>query len=462
MAGGIRKVYYPVKRVHARLRKPRRRYTIGSEALVKNQLRIVLLGCGTIGSQVAKRITDMRQLWRTRLGLDITLVGIVVRNVERERPGIARELLTDEAEKLITAQDTDVVIELLGGKSPAREYIELALRSGKPVVTANKELLSLVGSELMTLAAQNSVPLYCEAAVGGAIPLMRVFEESLLGDEILSFKGILNGTTNYILDQMEQGGQTFQSALTQAQQLGYAESDPTADIEGWDSAAKAAILATSAFYAKTTRDQVACQGITGVTARDVAAASSFDLSIKLVASGSKCSVQDSETGFSGVNATNLWVEVAPVAFPKTHPLAKISGATNALYIETRLADTLMLTGPGAGPDPTTSAVLGDMISALLWSRTPSGSGCKVITGTANLLPNTMEASHLVVAPAGMTKIELRDLLRASGFEVDRLFETNLESGVVVAALTLPTVTTKITQALVAHGDQSIHVYRIEE
>lgn len=413
---------------------------------MKTQLRVALLGCGTIGSQVAKRIIDQRSLWLKRLGLDITIAGIAVRSAARPRPGIPQELLTEDAEALILSPNIDVVVELLGGRTPAREYIEMALQAKKPVVTANKELLSLAGVELMALARQNSVPLYCEAAVGGAIPLVRVFEEALLGDEILSFKGILNGTTNYILDQMDRFEQTFADALKCAQELGFAEADPTADVEGLDAAAKAAILATEAFFERTQRDQVSCQGITQITDWDVEAAKSFSLTLKLLAKGCK-------------SGDHLCVEVAPTALPQNHPLATVTGATNALYIEARLAGTLMLIGQGAGPDPTASAVLGDVINALLRPQVPSGSGFMRLNRDAKVTTAQAPVPHLVVGSPEMSKMELRDLLCRRGFTPDRLSQ-----GKAPAALTLPANTLELQAALTETSETAgnIHIYRVEE
>lgn len=411
---------------------------------MKTHLRVALLGCGTIGSQVAKRIIAQRKLWRTRLGIDVELEGIAVRCCDRERPGIPADLFTQDAYSLINSETTDVVVELLGGCDPARDYIVAALRAGKPVVSANKELISQAGPELIALARENSVPLLFEAAVGGAIPIMRVIEESLLGDQIVSFKGIVNGTTNYILDQMGKCGTTFSAALKQAQDLGFAEADPTADIEGLDAAAKAAILATESFYECVHRGQVACTGISRVTDLDVQAAAAFDMTIKLLAKGGK--VGDS-----------ICVEVAPTALPNAHPLAGIGGAANAIYVEAQLAGTLLFTGQGAGPDATASAVLGDVINALLWASTPGGNGYMSLTDNAKVADNPTPAAHLVVGPADMSKAKLRDLLREAGLAPDRLAQAGAPS-----AVTLPTPTTQLTGALAKIGADVLSAYRIEE
>ena len=235
-------------------------------------LRVALLGCGVVGSEVARLIIGQAADLRARVGRPLELVGIAVREPDRDRGGIDSELLTTDAEALVTREDVDLVIEVIGGIEPARSLILAAMRHGASVVTANKALLAEDGVTLFEAAEQAGTDLYFEAAVAGAIPIIRPLRESLVGDEITSVIGIVNGTTNYILDRMDTGGIGFAEALDEAQQLGYAEADPTADVEGFDAAAKAAILASLAFHTRVTGADVYREGITGVTPTDIASA----------------------------------------------------------------------------------------------------------------------------------------------------------------------------------------------
>ncbi|HEU4908182.1 MAG TPA: homoserine dehydrogenase, partial [Propionibacteriaceae bacterium] len=235
-------------------------------------LRVALLGCGVVGSEVARLITGQADDLRARVGRPLELVGIAVRQYERERPGIDPALFTTDGDALVSREDVDLVIEVIGGIEPARSLILTALQHGASVVTANKALLAEDGATLFAAAQQAGVDLYFEAAVAGAIPIIRPLRESLVGDEITSVIGIVNGTTNYILDRMDSGGIGFEEALAEAQQSGYAETDPTADVEGFDAAAKAAILASLAFHTRVTSADVYREGITEVTPADIASA----------------------------------------------------------------------------------------------------------------------------------------------------------------------------------------------
>jgi homoserine dehydrogenase len=324
---------------------------------VLSPLRIALLGCGVVGSEVARLITGQAEDLRARVGRPLELVGIAVRHYERERPGIDPALFTTDGDALVSREDVDLVIEVIGGIEPARSLILTALQHGASVVTANKALLAEDGPTLFAAAEQASADLYFEAAVAGAIPIIRPLRESLVGDEITSVIGIVNGTTNYILDRMDTGGIGFKEALVEAQQSGYAEADPTADVEGFDAAAKAAILASLAFHTRVTSADVYREGITQVTPADIDSAHDIDCVVKLLAI-----CQLSPPAVPGGNNRTVSVRVHPAMIPRSHPLAAVGGAYNAVFVESMSAGRLMFYGPGAGGSPTASAVLGDLVT----------------------------------------------------------------------------------------------------
>jgi homoserine dehydrogenase len=319
-------------------------------------LKIALLGCGTVGSAVARLITHQAADLQARVGRPLELVGIAVRRAGRERCDIDDDLITTDAAQLVERGDLDVVIELVGGIEPARSLILRAMANGASVITANKALLAEDGASLFAAAEAAGVDLYFEAAVAGAIPIIRPLRESLVGDEITSVIGIVNGTTNYILDKMDSAGAGFTDTLAEAQSLGYAEADPTADVEGFDSAAKAAILSSLAFHSRVTAADVYREGITEVTASDIAAAREIGCLVKLLAI---CELVPAEEPGS---AASVSVRVHPTMIPRSHPLASVSGAYNAVFVESRSAGRLMFYGPGAGGSPTASAVLGDLVT----------------------------------------------------------------------------------------------------
>lgn len=312
-------------------------------------LKVALLGAGTVGVEVARRILERPDELRDRIGDDLELTGVVVRDTSKERPGIPADLITTNANDAI--QGADIVIELMGGIDPAHELILSALNSGASVVTANKALLAKHFAELFEAADRAQVRLEHEAAVAGAIPIIRPVGDSLAGDRITRVMGIMNGTTNYILDKMETEGWSFDEALKTAQELGYAEADPTADVEGLDAAAKVAILASLAFHTPVTIDDVYVEGITSVTAEMVETARSQGFTIKLLGI---CEKLD--------DVGKVSARVYPALLPNSHPLASVGGAFNAVFVEAEAAGELMFYGQGAGGAPTASAVLGDIVS----------------------------------------------------------------------------------------------------
>ncbi|MEO7753327.1 MAG: homoserine dehydrogenase [Terracoccus sp.] len=320
-----------------------------SDVSARPPLRVALLGAGVVGGAVARLLTEHATDLGARVGVPLEIVGIAVRRAGRDRSdlGVDPALVTTDAEELVTR--ADVVVEVIGGIEPARSLILRAMEHGAAVVTANKALLAEDGPTLYAAAAEHGVDLYYEAAVAGAIPLLRPLRESLAGDEVSRVLGIVNGTTNYVLDKMDTTGAGFADAVEQAQALGYAEADPTADVEGFDAAAKAAILASLAFHTRVSGSDVHREGITEVSAADVAAAREMDSVVKLLAI---C-----ERTPRGVS-----VRVHPAMIPRSHPLAGVREAYNAVFVEAEAAGELMFYGRGAGGEPTASAVLGDVVA----------------------------------------------------------------------------------------------------
>ncbi len=316
----------------------------------KRALRVAVLGCGSVGAQVVRLLSEQADDLAARIGAPIELAGVAVRRLDSERDvEVPEGLLTTDAMGLVTRDDVDLVVEVIGGIEPARSLILAALDNGASVVTANKALLAEDGPTLYEAAAKAGRDIYYEAAVAAAIPILRPLRESLAGDRVTRVMGIVNGTTNFILDKMDTSGAGFSEALEEAQELGYAEADPTADVEGFDAAAKAAILASLAFHSRVTAADVHREGIADVTAADVASARDIDAVVKLLAI---CELKDDRVA----------ARVHPVMIPRQHPLASVRGPFNAVFVESEAAGQLMFYGPGAGGAPTASAVLGDLVT----------------------------------------------------------------------------------------------------
>jgi homoserine dehydrogenase len=314
-------------------------------------VKVALLGCGNVGSHVARLLLEAPDDLAARVGAPVQLMGIGVRHPDAERPGIDPTLFTKDSEALVRS-GVDVVIEVIGGIEPAKSLLLAAFASGASVVTANKALLAAHGQELYAAAERAGVDIYFEAAVAGAIPIIRPLRESLVGDEITTVMGIVNGTTNFILDKMTTDHLSFSEALAQAQELGYAEADPTADVEGYDAAAKASILASLAFHTEIAGADVHREGITTITVEDIESARAQGFVIKLLAVAT----------LSGEQEDSVSVRVHPTMLPESHPLASVRGAYNAVFVESRNAGRLMFLGPGAGGSPTASAVMGDLVT----------------------------------------------------------------------------------------------------
>jgi homoserine dehydrogenase len=314
-------------------------------------VQVGILGCGNVGSALVRLLADNEELIDRRVGVRLQVARVAVQDVTKTRDvKLADGVLTDDADAVVSDPAVDVVVEIIGGVEPARTLVLDALKSGKPVVTANKELLADHGEELFEAAEAAGVDLLFEASVAGGIPLMRPLRESLVGERIRRVMGIVNGTTNYILTRMSEEGSTFADALAEAQALGYAEPDPTADVDGIDAAAKTAIIASIAFGARVVAADVYREGITKITADDIAAAHELGYVVKLLG------VAEEVDGRVGVR-------VHPAMVPKDHPLASVRGSYNAVFIEGEAVGQLMLLGRGAGGGPTASALLGDLIDA---------------------------------------------------------------------------------------------------
>ncbi|GEC75269.1 homoserine dehydrogenase [Microbacterium maritypicum] len=317
------------------------------------RLRVALLGAGAVGSQVAALLLRHGDELADRAGAELELAGIAVRDVDAPRDvDLPKELFTTDAESLILG--ADIVIELIGGIEPARTSILQAIGSGADVITANKALLATHGPELFEAADRVGASVYYEAAAAGAIPIIRPLRDSLAGDRVVRIMGIVNGTTNYILDRMDTEGADFADVLADAQRLGYAEADPTADVEGYDAAQKAAILASLAFHTAVPLEAVYREGITSITASMIEEARAAGFVIKLLAVCERIEANGAES---------ISVRVYPALVPASHPLASVHGANNAVFVEAEAAGSLMFYGAGAGGVQTASAVLGDVVSA---------------------------------------------------------------------------------------------------
>lgn len=335
-------------------------------------VRVGLLGCGNVGAALVQLVADQADAVARRTGIRLEITRVAVRNLSRDRDvALADGVLTRDARSVVADSDVDIVVEVIGGIEPARELIQASLTAGKPVVTANKELLANVGVELFGVAEEHGVDLLFDAAVAGGIPIMRVLRESLRGERITRVMGIVNGTTNYILTKMSEDGADYGEALAEAQRLGFAERDPTADVEGFDAGAKAAIMATVCFGAKVVAGDVYHEGISGISAADIAMAKRLGYVVKLLA----IAEQDVVTG-------EVAVRVHPAMVPLHHPLASVRESYNAVFVEGQAVGSLMFYGRGAGGAPTASAVFGDLIDAAINLTT----GTHGLAGRFELLP----------------------------------------------------------------------------
>lgn len=314
-------------------------------------IKIAILGAGTVGSGTYELIESLKQEMPMKAGASLEVKKMLVRNKAKKREGIPAELITDSWDEIINDPEIEIIVELMGGIDPAKRYVLDALNAGKQVVTANKDLLAECGAEVMDAADSNHCDLQFEAAVAGAIPIIRPLKQSLAGNEITEVMGIVNGTTNYILTKMTEEGSSYDAALAKATELGYAEADPTADVEGYDAGRKIAIMASLAFHSRVTFSDVYTEGITKITADDIQYAKEFGYVIKIV-------------GVTKKTDSGIEVKVHPMLIPETHPLAGVRDSFNAVFVHGKAMDDAMFMGRGAGKMPTASAVVGDIIDVM--------------------------------------------------------------------------------------------------
>lgn len=315
---------------------------------------VALLGMGTVGAEVLRLLEERSDEFAARIGGPLEVRGIAVSDLSKPRPGVDQEKLTDDALSLVSRDDIDLVIEVIGGIEYPREVVLAALRAGKSVVTANKALIAAHADELAAAADESGVDLFFEAAVAAAIPVVGPLRRSLAGDKVNQVMGIVNGTTNFILDAMYTRGASYDEMLAEATELGYAEADPSADVDGFDAASKAAILASLAFHTRVSGEDVHTEGIRDITVADIEAAKAANSTIKLLAI---CERLVDEEGKESVSAS-----VYPALIPSSHPLSSVSESYNAVFVEAESAGRLMFYGNGAGGGPTASAVLGDVVA----------------------------------------------------------------------------------------------------
>ena len=317
----------------------------------KRVIKAALLGAGVVGSGVYELAQILAEDIEYKTGAALEIKKVLIRNLNKKREGIAEEILTDNWKDIVEDPEIDIVIELMGGIEPARTYILEAIAAGKQVVTANKDLLAEDGRELLEASDAAGTDLLFEASVGGAIPIIRPLKQSMAGDNITEIMGIVNGTTNYILTKMSEKGMSYEDALRQATELGYAESDPTADVEGYDAGRKIAIMASLAFHSRVTFSQVYTEGITKITAEDIRYAKEFGYVIKLL-------------GVARHGEDGIEVKVHPMLINENHPLATVRDSFNAVFVHGQAMDDAMFMGRGAGKMPTASAVMGDVIDSI--------------------------------------------------------------------------------------------------
>ena len=320
---------------------------------MENTVGLGVLGCGTVGGSFCELIAAQADEIERRTGLRLEVRRVAVRDTSKERKGVDSSLLTDDPAAVVAADDVDVVIETMGGVDPTRELVLAAFAAGKPVVTANKEMLALHGPELFEAASDAGTDLALEASVAAGLPFIRALRESLVGERITSVMGIVNGTTNYILSQMTEHGASYGDALAEAQRLGFAEADPTADVGGFDAGSKAAIIATLAFRQAVRAGDVHVEGIEAITAEDIANASRLGQTIKLLAI-----VGRNDDG-------SISARVHPTMVPNEHPLASVRDSFNAVYVEGDGVDQVMFYGRGAGGHPTAAMMVGDAIDVAI-------------------------------------------------------------------------------------------------
>lgn len=398
-------------------------------------LRIALFGCGTVGQEILRTLHEQGDVISRKLGEPIEVAGVLVRDLDKARaPWVERELLTTDPEPLLSDASVEAVVEVMGGLRPAGPYLTRALRSGKTVITANKELVAESGQELYDAADHGHTDLYFEAAVGGGIPIIRSLKTGLAANHISAVAGILNGTTNFILSSMATEGQTFEEALAEAQRRGYAEADPSADVDGFDAARKLAILCSIGYGSRVQPSDVHTVGLSQVRLAEVQTAARLGYVMKLVATG--------RMGEAGLEA-----EVRPTLVPQSHPLAKVEGPDNAILVEAKPLGQALFQGPGAGGGPTASAVLSDLMEAVRERRQGArGLGCTCFYDTPVVAAGSYRRSWFIWLPASEQHGAVSTLvahLAQQGVDLAQLTANSRE----VAMITMPCAEDHLRTAL---------------
>jgi homoserine dehydrogenase len=405
-------------------------------------VKLGLLGCGTVGSALARLLEGQRELIAARTGVRLEITRIAVRDTSKARDvAVSDDVFTTDTMSVVEDPDVDVIVELIGGVDVARELVGRALALGKPVVTGNKALLAAHGAELYAAADAAGVDLLFEAAVAGGIPLMRPLRESLVGEPVTRVMGIINGTTNYILTRMTEAGASYEDALAEAQELGYAEEDPTADVEGFDAGAKAAIIATIVYGAIVSDDQVHHEGISSITSDDIEVAARLGFAVKAIAVV-EGSVADGDTSVA--------VRVHPALVPLDHPLASVRDSFNAVFIEGDSVGDLMLYGRGAGGAPTASAVLGDVIDAAVnLSRGTSARFGPLAPATVRPIAESSSAFFLRVAVMDQPGVlaQVADVFGRHGVSIRSMEQHGLGDQAVLMFITHVSVEAEVQSTL---------------
>ncbi|MFD6436379.1 homoserine dehydrogenase [Streptomyces venezuelae] len=395
-----------------------------------HRVRIGLLGCGTVGADFARLLLERRASIESVTGLSLELVRVAVRDPRKPRPpGLDADLFTTDAHDVVKADDVDLVVELIGGTSAAGDLVLAALDAGKPVVTANKELVASAGPDLFAAADRAGVDLFFEAAAVAAVPILRPLRESLVAEDVTRVVGIVNGTTNYMLTRMTADGLAFDEALARAQELGYAEPDASADVEGADAASKIAILASLAFNRSVVADDVGREGIVGLDREDIGLAARFGFDVKLLAVAER---------FADGGAVGA--QVFPALIARDHPLASVRDSFNAVYLTTSAAGELMFYGYGAGPRPSASAILGDVTGAA--DQLVRGTHRRVPVGPPAVMRPTRDLVHAYYVRADVDEApgvlsEVTGVFARHGVSIRTVDQHGSESGARIVFLTFP-------------------------
>lgn len=405
-------------------------------------MRIGMLGLGTVGAGVARLLQENGEMINLKTGLKLEVARVLVRDASKPRPGLEHLPVTTDPEEILGDPSIRIVVELMGGTEPARSYMIKALKAGKTVVTANKDVMSEFGRDLYDAGEIGDAELYFEASVGGGIPVIRPLKEGMAANTMQSVMGIVNGTTNYILTQMTQAGKPYAEALQEAQELGYAEPDPTNDVEGFDAARKLAILSSIAFMSRVKPGMVYTEGITRITPRDIAHGQRFGWVVKLLAIGKE------------VTPGQIEVRVHPAFIPAHHPLAAVSGSLNAIFTVGDPVGETMFYGRGAGAGPTASSVVGDLIAAALSKRTPgrrAGDDCTCLFDKTVLDVGQITSKYylrLLVADRSGVLARVADAFGAEEVSIEQMVQATGGPGVdgTVGGAELVLVTHEVREA----------------